>query len=84
MLRASLYLNEGKGATRQTDKKPNMTDLVVDGVKLGEDDSIDQAGLVGHGVVRQGLIKLNLRTWEVKSDGTLDHTDTYVRKNTQD
>lgn len=43
------------------DKKPNMTYFVVDGVKFGEDDSIDQAGFVGHGVVRQGLIKLNLR-----------------------
>lgn len=39
-----------------------MTYLVINGVKLGEDDSIDEAGLVGHGVVRQGLIKLNLRT----------------------
>lgn len=40
-----------------------MTNLVIDGVKLGEHDSIDQAGLVGHGVVRQGLVKLNLRMW---------------------
>lgn len=40
-----------------------MTCLVVNGVELGEDDPIDEAGLVGHGVVRQGLIKLNLERW---------------------
>lgn len=53
--------NEGKSRDKsKTDKKPTMTCLVIDGVKLGEDNSIDQAGLVGHGVVGQGLVKLNL------------------------
>lgn len=59
----------------QTGKKPNSTYFVIDGVKLGEDDAIDQTGLVGHGVVRQGLIKLNLRTWT----STLDHTALHVK-----
>lgn len=49
------------------EKKPKAyenlrTYLVIDGVELGEDDPIDEAGLVGHGVVRQGLIELHLRS----------------------
>lgn len=37
-------------------------DLIVDGVELGEDDPVDEAGLLRHGVVGQSLIKLHLRT----------------------
>lgn len=57
----------GKGVTGQMEKKPKgyedwRTYLVINGVELGEDDPIDEAGLVGHGVVRQGLIELHLRS----------------------
>lgn len=34
--------------------------LVVDCVKLGEDDAVDEAWLVGHGVVSQRLVELHL------------------------
>ena len=38
----------------------NFVNLVVDGVKLGENDPVDEARLVRHGVVRQGLVELHL------------------------
>lgn len=36
--------------------------LVVDGVKFGENNSINEARLLRHGVVCQSLIELYLRT----------------------
>lgn len=51
-----------KAKWEYTGKKKTFTYLVVDGVKLGEHNSVDEARLVRHGVVRQGLIELYLRT----------------------
>lgn len=46
----------------KSETNEKKTHLVVDGVKLCENYSINEARLVGHGVVCQSLIKLNLRT----------------------
>lgn len=35
--------------------------LVIDGIKLGEDDPIDEPRCLGHGVISQGLVELDLR-----------------------
>lgn len=35
--------------------------LVIDGIKLGEHNSINEPGRLGHGVVSQGLVELDLR-----------------------
>lgn len=40
--------------------------LVIYGVELGENYSIDEARLVRHGMVSQSLIELHLRTQETQ------------------
>lgn len=35
--------------------------LVIDGIELGEDDAIDEPWCLGHGVISQGLVELDLR-----------------------
>lgn len=44
-----------------TYRKKTLTHLIIDGVKLGENNSIDEARLVRHGVVCQSLVELYLR-----------------------
>lgn len=35
--------------------------LVINGIELGEDDAIDEPWCLGHGVISQGLVELDLR-----------------------
>lgn len=35
--------------------------LVIDGIELGEDNPVDEPRRLGHGVISQGLVELDLR-----------------------
>lgn len=46
------------GSSLQSPQQPPY--LVIDGIKLGEDDPIDEPRCLGHGVISQGLVELDL------------------------
>lgn len=45
--------------TMQSPQQPPY--LVINGIKFGEDDPIDEPWCLGHGVISQGLVELDLR-----------------------
>lgn len=47
------------GSSLQSPQQPPY--LVIDCIKLGEDNPIDEPRCLGHGVISQGLVELDLR-----------------------
>ena len=66
-------------STQQATLTLQLTDLVVDGVKLGEDDAVDEAWLGVVGVVGQRLVELGQLVHRLVAHQRLPHKQDAVR-----
>lgn len=53
--------------TRHEKKRDLKTYLIINGVKLGENDAVDEPGFVSLGMISQRLIKFNLQQSKKKN-----------------